>query len=317
MLANAKKAAHRWPLRVRSLTLAAHRENAVFRLEADEGVFALRLHRSGYRTSNEMVSELRMMAMLESRGISVPRPLAGNDRQFLQTVDDTQVSVLSWLDGQALGETGEPLLLDDRTGTFRALGQLIAKMHKAFDGWKRPPGFARPRLDMQGLVGDNPVWGRFWENPMLRAKQRDILVAARDKLRLLLADARFDQGLIHADCVSENLLVDDNGISIIDFDDSGFGFRLQDIATALVKHQNEPDYEDLKSALLEGYASHAKLEEGDIDLFLLVRHLSYVGWIVPRMNDDAAKKKSEHFITDAVKRSEAFLKSETHSFPPP
>jgi Ser/Thr protein kinase RdoA (MazF antagonist) len=307
MLAQAKKAAHRWPLRVRSLTLAAQRENTVFMLEADEGFFALRLHRPGYRTTAEMTSELRMMAMLESRGISVPRPLAGNDRQFLQTVDDAQVSVLSWLDGEPLGTTGEPLVLVDRPGTFRALGELIANMHKAFDSWKKPPGFARPRLDMQGLVGDNPAWGRFWENPMLRTKQRDILVAARDKLRIVLADARFEQGLIHADCVSENLLVSDKGLSIIDFDDSGVGFRLQDIATALVKHQNEPDYEDLKSALLEGYAARTKLENDDIELFLFVRYLSYVGWIVPRMIDENGKKRSEHYITDAVRRSEVFL----------
>lgn len=307
MQALAEKAVWRWPLRVRSLALAAHRENAVFKLEAEEGIFALRLHRAGYRTADEMVSELRMMAMLESRRISVPRPLAGHDRQFLQTVDGTHVSVLSWLAGKPLGATGEPLALVDRCGTFHALGQLIANMHKAFDGWRKPAGFTRPRLDVHGLVGDDPVWGRFWENPMLTEKQRDMLVATRDRLRHVLAKNRFDQGLIHADLVSENLLVGDNGISVIDFDDSGFGYRLQDLATALVKHQSEPDYPALRSALLDGYSARGRIETSDIELFLLIRHLSYVGWIVPRMTGDALKGRSERFITEALQRAEVFL----------
>jgi Ser/Thr protein kinase RdoA (MazF antagonist) len=307
MQALAEKAADCWPLNVKSITLAAHRENAVFKVEADQGVFALRLHRPGYRLTDELNSELLMMAMLEREGIAVPRPLKARDGAFLNLVNDTQVSVLSWLQGRPLGLTGTPLALEDRQGTFFRLGEVLADMHNAFDIWDRPPGFVRPRWDADGLMGDNPTWGRFWENPLLTPSQIQLLLRVRDRLRHVLHGGGFDHGLIHADLVSENILVNGSQPVLIDFDDSGFGFRLQDLATALVKHQEEADYVDLRAALLSGYRKRAEISVDDITLFLLIRHLSYVGWIAPRMIDAATRIRAEGFIAQAVSRSEQFL----------
>ena len=45
MQALAEAAVAKWPLRPLRIELAAQRENAVFRVDAEEGVFALRLHR--------------------------------------------------------------------------------------------------------------------------------------------------------------------------------------------------------------------------------------------------------------------------------
>lgn len=72
MFQRAEQAAQLWPLTVNTLGLAAHRENAVFKLEAEEGTFALRLHRTGYRDFAELEAELAFMAMLASTGIAVP-----------------------------------------------------------------------------------------------------------------------------------------------------------------------------------------------------------------------------------------------------
>jgi Ser/Thr protein kinase RdoA (MazF antagonist) len=307
MQALADLAVRSWPLTVRAITLAAHRENAVFKIEAVEGEFALRLHRPGYRLSEELMSELQMMAMLEEKGIAVPCPLKARDGAYLNLINGTQVSVLSWLPGQPLGQTGHPLVLDDRQATFFRLGLALADMHEAFDGWERPTGFARPSWDADGLMGDNPTWGRFWENPLLTREQVQLFLVVRDRLRKILLDGDFDHGLIHADLVSENILVDGVQPVLIDFDDSGFGFRLQDLATSLVKHQDEADFAELRSALLSGYRKRVDISVEDVALFLLIRHLSYVGWIAPRMINAATRKRAEGFIAQAASRAEQFL----------
>ena len=54
---------------------------------------------------------------------------------------------------------------------------------------------------------------------------------------------------------------------MIDFDDGGFGFRLFDIATALIKHRVEPDFTDLRAALIEGYHSQRTLDVGALEFF--------------------------------------------------
>jgi Ser/Thr protein kinase RdoA (MazF antagonist) len=311
MLDIATAAAAYWPFSVSEIVLAAHRENAVFRVTAAEGEFALRLHRQGYRSEPELASELQIMAMLGEQGMRIPKPLRSKQGSWLETLDGTAVSVLGWMPGRPLGETGVPLQVDDRPGTFFRLGRLIANMHDAFDAWERPHGFQRQYWDAEGLLGENPQWGRFWDNPMLDDRQHSDLVAVREKLRLVFARQCFDEGLIHADMVSENILVDGADLTVIDFDDSGFGFRLQDLATALVKHQAEPDFGTLRAALVEGYRTRRLVENADIDLFLLIRHLTYLGWIVPRMGNAGGEARSRHFIAQVMPRAQRFLEAST------
>jgi Ser/Thr protein kinase RdoA (MazF antagonist) len=303
----ATNALRKWPLTVNTVTLAAHRENAVFCVQANEGRFALRLHRAGYRSDAELESELLFSAALANAGISVPKPVKSRVGLHVEHEDGTQVSVLTWLAGRPLGQSGVPLDVPDRCGTFRRLGYLIATLHTSADNWKQPPGFTRQPWGLEGLLGDNPQWGRFWDNPKLSREEKTVLGEARRLLRHRLAAMSLDTGLIHADVVSENILIDGETLSIIDFDDSGWGYRLQDIATALVKHEAEPDFADLKQALIAGYTKRRSLQVGDIDTFLFIRHLSYVGWIVSRMAGPDSETRCARFISNAVSKARDYI----------
>ena len=307
MLALAEKAIANWPLTMTGLTLAAHRENAVFRVTTKEGEYALRLHRQGYRTDVELQSELHFMAALAEAGIGVPTPVASRKGLYVEHEEQTQVSLLTWLSGRPLGVTGVPLDLQDRLGAFERLGHLIAKMHTATDAWQPPQGFTRQAWGLDGLLGEQPQWGRFWDNPFLKADEKAVLGLVRDKLKGDLSSRPFDMGMIHADLVSENILLDGDRLRVIDFDDSGWGYRLQDIATALVKHEGEPDFAALKQALFAGYCSLRNLNILEVETFLLLRHLSYVGWVVPRMADEAGHLRCARFIANAVARARVFL----------
>jgi Ser/Thr protein kinase RdoA (MazF antagonist) len=304
MLELARKASALWPIDASSIELAARRENMVFRA----GAYALRLHRKGYRSDAELESELSFMAALAENGLDVPEPIRSRNGHNIEIVDGVRASVLTWLGGRPLGETGRPLIVDDRLGTFRRLGEIIARLHAIIDRWTPPPEFTRLQWDTEGLLGDNPAWGRFWENPKLTPAQRSLTREARKKLRAQIsAMPNLDFGLIHADLVSENILVEGLNIRIIDFDDSGFGFRLQDIATALIKNIEEPDFASLREALCQGYLALRPLDEARIDAFLLIRALSLVGWIIPRMADPGGEARCNRFITQATRLAEVYL----------
>ena len=45
------------------------------------------------------------------------------------------------------------------------LGSIMAKMHNHAEHWREPVGFTRHAWDVDGLTGDRPFWGRFWELP--------------------------------------------------------------------------------------------------------------------------------------------------------
>lgn len=131
----------------------------------------------------------------------------------------------------------------------------------------------------------------------------------RDAVKADLAarEATLDFGLIHADLVRENVMIDAGRVQLIDFDDSGFGFRLFDIATTLLRNRTEPDYHSLKAALLEGYLSVRHLDIAALDLFIALRAVTYVGWIISRMKESGAEARNIRFVATARDLAKSYL----------
>lgn len=298
-----------WGMEGAQHRLIATRENRVFRVDHAGEAFALRLHRPGYRTDKELWSELQWMSAIARGGLHVPAPVRSASGAFLHVVDGTQVDVLTWLAGEPIGNTGEPLQAVDRTGLFRDIGCEMAKLHAISDDWTVPEGFERCTWDRAGLLGDQPLWDRFWENPTLSDDDRTLFLAVRDRAdeALKRLEPELDFGLIHADLVRENIMADGNKLQLIDFDDSGFGFRLFDLATTLLKNRREPDYPDLHAALLEGYASQRDIDTDALDLFILLRALTYVGWIITRLPEVGADIRNARFVANARELSQDYL----------
>lgn len=266
-----------------------NRENAVYALRLPDGErAALRLHRPGYQTPAAIRSELWWVGALADAGVPVPAPLPSLSGDLLPGLADGRLaSVVRWLDGAPYGEAGVPLAGSpaQQAARHRALGVLLAQMHRATDALVLPETFTRPRWDSAGLVGETPFWGRFWDHPALAPDESATLRRARDFLRERLADhARSAPlGLIHADVLRENILVAPEGLRLIDFDDSGFGFRLYDLGTVLSQDLYEPAHPLLQEALTEGYASLCPADPAMVPVFTLARVLASVGWAAPRL----------------------------------
>lgn len=309
MLEIARRAARHWGLGDAAITLAARRENVVFRVAGEGGDHALRLHRPGYRDAAQLNSELQWMAVLAAGGLSVPEPLATLDGGLTAEVSGHVVDVLGWLPGAPLGRAGELQGIADRPGFCEALGRIMARMHQISDAWARPAGFTRPAWDRAGLLGETPLWGRFWQHPHLSDGQRDLLRTVRVAADKALAgiEGGLDYGLVHADLLSENILHDAGRISLIDFDDGGWGFRDFELATFLLRYVDAPDYADLRAALLAGYGGRRAVDARQLDLFMLLRALTYPGWIMARLDEPGAGERSDRAIATAVTQARAWL----------
>jgi Ser/Thr protein kinase RdoA (MazF antagonist) len=286
----AETAAKAWDGRI--LRTLRERENHVFEMVTPQGRAALRLHRAGYQSPAAIRSELWWCAELARAGLPVPAALPALDGALLAALPDGRhASVIAWMEGEALGEAAKPftLPLPQVLDAFHALGALLARVHQTTDKLTLPGDFTRPRWDLDGLVGHQPLWGRFWDHPAATPDQRATLIRARDALRERLAG---DFGLIHADVLRENVLVNGRSVSLIDFDDSGFGFRLHDLGTALVQTFQHPEQPQLRAALMAGYRT---IDEDMVKAFTLARALSSVGWTMPRLQPDDPIHKS-HLI---------------------
>lgn len=303
----ARTALAAWGLEKAQIQLIARRENIVYRVNHQGATYALRLHRPGYQTEAMIRSELAWMQYLGAAGLTVPAPVPSRSAALLEKAAGFSADLLTWLDGQPLGATGTPLALADREGTFAAMGAMMARVHRASDIWDRPSGFIRKSWDIEGLLGDTPLWDRFWDNPALTPQQRTRTISARDALQSDLAARASDFGLIHADMLRENVMINGTILGLIDFDDSGFGYRLFDVATALIKNRMEPDYPALKSAFLNGYRAQRPLDTTLLPQFMLIRALSYMGWIITRMDEPGARVRQHRFLTTAMPMVDSYL----------
>jgi Ser/Thr protein kinase RdoA (MazF antagonist) len=289
--------------------LIKDRENAVYEIALPDGErAALRLHRPSYQSAAAIRSELWWMARLAEAGIPVPPPVPTLDGRFVAEIAGRAASVVGWIEGEQIGDGATPLEPDTETLTlrYRALGRLVAQMHDATDRLALPADFERLSWNRPAYLGDAPLWGRFWENPALDPEETDLLRAARAEADAALARHEglgADFGLIHADVLRENVLTQGGRLSIIDFDDSGFGFRAYDLATAEIQGLEDPMNAVASLALHDGYRA-ARREDapplGDITLFVALRAFSSCGWIVTRAAPDDPRQR---FYADRAVRA--------------
>jgi Ser/Thr protein kinase RdoA (MazF antagonist) len=189
--------------------------------------------------------------------------------------------MFEWLDGVGPDLDDGPAA----AGQFEILGAISARMHEQVHGWSRPAGFDRPRWDYEYSIGPNGHWGAWQDGLGMGSEERgplerlDRTIAARLEA---FGQGRGRFGLVHADMRLANLLVDQDKVKVIDFDDCGFSWFMYDFATAVSFMEDHPSVPELRDAWVRGYRSEARLDaaaEAELQTFVMLRRLLLVAWI--------------------------------------
>ena len=290
------------------LIFVKQRENHVYRVRGKGFDRSLRMHRVGYRSDDELVSETASIEAFRLGGIAVPTPVPLPTGGFIAVITDArgerrQATMQDWIDGgREFADSGEVFqgLARPDDADLRALGSLIARMHDIAERGA-PVGYRRAAWNAAGLVGEEALWGRPGRLRSLSSSDRDLLDLVESRLaeefgRLDAGSRRY--GVIHADFTFENVLVAPHGLVALDFDDSGEGWFLFDLATSAFWCAEHPEAESLIGALLDGYREVRAFDETDErawNSLLLARGLSYLGWAADRPGDAASD-----FLEEAI-----------------
>lgn len=290
-------------------TLVNLSENHTFRIDGPgQSRHILRLHRPGYQSMAAIESELAWVSALREAGMPVPQPRAGRDGRLVQRPGADRCAVLF-----AFEAGTEPAPGDELAPLFKIIGGFAATAHRHVEGWRRPPGFVRPAWTAGAILDADGLWGDWRQAPGVEGATRKTLDRLDGRLRAELAaygNAPDRFGLIHADMRLANLLVDGEKLTLIDFDDCGFGWFMYDLAASLSFIETSAQLAALKQNWIEGYTvirPLSALDIGIIDAMILLRRMALLAWIGSHAETDLAAQHRDRFADDTVALAEAWL----------
>ena len=294
--------------------LINHSENQTFQIDtAEQGSFALRVHRAGYQSRASIGSELAWLtALRRDTALPIPEPVPARDGHLLQSFDSPHGERMAVLFRHIPGS--EPQPEGNLGGLFETLGRYAATMHNHATTWQRPPGFERQVWQAATILDSDGLWGDWRIAPGVTERNRPILDRLDSALWLRLgaygtSPERY--GLIHADMRLGNLLVDGSKVTLIDFDDCGFCWFAYDFAAAISFHETSPAVPELKAAWLEGYQSVRKLDAEDIaviDAMVMLRRMALLAWIGSHAETRLAQQHTPGFADGTAQLAERYLR---------
>jgi Ser/Thr protein kinase RdoA (MazF antagonist) len=279
----------------------------------------LRVHRKDYHHPHEIASELDWLdALRQGADVTVPTVLPARDGRRVVTIDqdgtDRHVVHFELVAGTEPDE--KTLTVED----FHTLGRITAALHDHTRAWGRPPGFGRFSWDWQHSLGAQPRWGRWQDATGVGSGESDVLGRAAQLLHRRLAEYGNGPdvfGLIHADLRLANLLVDGTGsdsdpsrITVIDFDDCGFGWYFYDFGTAVSFFEDDPAVPEWQDAWATGYRSRRPLPAADeamLPSFVLLRRLLLLAWMGTHSHSKEAQAISITYAKGSCELAERYL----------
>jgi len=285
-------------------------ENASFLVTQANGLrFVLRLSMAGARRREVVRAELEFMARFGTIA-RVATPMAGRDGEFAQAIafesEGERIAVLFTFEvGTRLGLSGmTPALMGE-------LGRLAAKAHEMTRHWSQEA--QRPQLLPDALLPPNAPWGDWRRSPGVTRQVEPVLARAEAlvKGRLNTLERSSDAfGLIHADLYGNNLLRDGDELVVLDFDDSGFGWHLYDLAASLSYREASADADEFKHAWLDAYLQRRNLAKGqrnEIETLIMLRRLTLLAWIGTHAETELAAEATSGFADGTALLAERFL----------
>lgn len=248
--------------------------------------YTIRISRPLYRTLSELQSEIDWLLLLQKTDMPVPKPAEINSC-YVNKIKGHYVVVFKYIDGVM------PQYND--CNVMYEAGRLAALLHKS----TKPENADRPIWSVENMTGINGLWGNWRENGQLNERDKNIIENKLNKIKEKINNYKTNKyGLIHIDLRMTNIVMGDKCYAI-DFDDCGYGYYIQDLASALSFVEDSDKLEELKEAWYKGYEEISSLTDEDkaiADSFIILRRIQLLAWITSHKDSDYVKTVCEGFV---------------------
>ncbi|WP_066503491.1 phosphotransferase enzyme family protein [Abyssisolibacter fermentans] len=275
---------------------------------ATEGLFGKQHTRVGLESEIKILQELSL-----NNEFKVQKPIANSLSKYVTEFynsdlgDSCCATLLEWIDGTILSNRNYN---NDKIAL--SLGKKVGLLHKFFSEFKPNEKFERPcyGLDRIDYAVSQLKYGV--EVKIFTEYQYDLIKEVLTLVKSQLRELKRQEGswgLIHADLLPGNIIINDEELNFIDFCLSGFGFYLFDVGSIATEFERK--YRDV---FLEGYSSkfdfsHKSLRyiEGLVFMDIFISYVFFIRdnnknkWI-----KDHAKNVCDTLCKDFLKGKEVF-----------
>lgn len=263
-----------YPLTINKIHCLTIRHNIIFRVDAKEGIFVLRIGYPEIRSALMVASEMQWLDdMRHTVDLKLSYPIRTKSNQLMLSCEldgipaKRHIVVMHWLKGKTVETT-------PTTKKLYEMGSTLATLHN-FAQEYRP---SLPFMDYDNFRCDE--WGGLEylneQNLSLSVEQQKLFRDAISFSENALNDWRKRDGLmlIHADFHLKNVNWYRGKIAVFDFDDCRWGHVLQDWAVILAWLEQ---HLTLREAFMQGYERQRAISFSNKDLKLALVHRMMVG----------------------------------------
>lgn len=275
----------------------------------------LRICEPGYHTRDELKGETEFInAIKEYSDIVLPEPVKGLNGEYVQVIGQEEEEYYCVLFRFIEGETPKQEHLDELGGYFYKLGEVTAKMHKATIDSGISKKADRPTWTPEKLFGEKAILGNYRLCEEFSEKDMELFDKVEELIHKRLERYGINDnnyGLVHSDCRLANLMMNGDKIAVIDFDDSGYCWYLNDYGSAFSFIEDSEYVPMLSENWIKGYESIRHLSDKDkneMDTFILIRRLLLQGFLYTHTESEAIKDGIHiEYAKGTVKLAERYL----------
>ena len=254
--------------------------NDTYKVEGSQGdTYFLRIYRAGWRSREEIETEIAILLHLAHRKANVSTPVSRKDGQVLTPLDCAEGRRWAALFTCAPGrEVDFDAYSDELAGLY---GEAVATIHCAADNFEGRR--LRPALDLAELL-ERPL---HLLTSTIAHRPEDVAYVngLGDRLRRRIEGmAGLEIGFCHGDLHGGNACESNGAFTFYDFDCCGWGYRAYDLAVfpwAFTVRQDATErIEAMGRAFLNGYARRRTLGPTDVDAiaaFVAIRQIWLLG----------------------------------------
>jgi Ser/Thr protein kinase RdoA (MazF antagonist) len=272
-----------YPLKIDSVSFVSYESRPVFRIKADQGIFAAKFYIPSEHDYSQLKGEVQFLKHIsEHSALTVETPFPNLEGEYITELDSrwlpetARFVLVSWVPGRQLADLS--------TRSYHYLGTCVAELYKASASFK-------PSSEFNILRNDRVF---YWdEEVILSKKDPDLLPPNRQerfRIGVSISQQAIEQAwqasspiVIHNDPHPCNLKIHQGKLSMYDFEDIALGRPEQDIGTAMYHVRFRDDFSVFYDSFRKGYEAIQPwpIESDELlDAFIMARLLMFANYVI-------------------------------------